>query len=173
MSQAQQELYERAIRDVGALLDRLPRGYEADPEKRRDLCQEIHFQIWRSLAAFDGRCALSTWVFRVAHNAATSYVTRERRGRQPWVSLEEVELATSANLDADLDRGRQIDELSALIRELKPLDRQIILGYLEDLDAREIAEITGLSPAAVAMKIHRIKRLLEKWHAKGDARHGG
>ena len=47
-----------------------------------------------------------------------------------------------------------------LILQLKPLDRQIILSYLEDMDAAAIAEITGLSPANVAMKIHRIKKLL-------------
>jgi RNA polymerase sigma-70 factor (ECF subfamily) len=57
-------------------------------------------------------------------------------------------------------RSRQLETLAALIQHLKPLDRQVMMFYLEELDARAIAEITGLSPAAIAMKIHRIKKIL-------------
>jgi RNA polymerase sigma-70 factor (ECF subfamily) len=47
-----------------------------------------------------------------------------------------------------------------LISGLRPLDRQVILLYLEQLDGASIAEITGLSPANVATRVHRIKQLL-------------
>src|SRR4029077_13293313 len=73
------EYYRTAIRDFGRALDRLPAGYEAEPDKRHDLRQDIHLQLWRSLEVFDGRCSLRTWTFRVAHNTAVSYVNRERR----------------------------------------------------------------------------------------------
>jgi hypothetical protein len=43
-------LYADAIDQYGAALDRLVRAYEADPEKRRDLGQDIHFQLWRSFS---------------------------------------------------------------------------------------------------------------------------
>ena len=52
--------------------------------------------------------------------------------------------------------------LSLLIQKLKPLDRQVIVSYLEGLDAAATAEITGLSPPNVAMKIHRIKNVLAR-----------
>lgn len=55
-----EELYETAIREFGRALDRLAAGYEADPEKRHDLRQEIHLQLWRSFEVFDGRCSLKT-----------------------------------------------------------------------------------------------------------------
>src|SRR5690242_1345164 len=77
-SPEQSELYTRAVAECGRMLDRLAAGYEADPDKRRDLRQEIHFQLWRSFAAFDGRCSPTTWTLRVAHNTAASYVIRER-----------------------------------------------------------------------------------------------
>lgn len=64
------ELYATASREFGRVLDRLAAGYEADPEKRNDLRQDIHFQLWRSFEVFDGRCSLKTWTFRVAHNTA-------------------------------------------------------------------------------------------------------
>jgi len=155
------ELYRTAAGEFGRALDRLAAGYEADPEKRYDLRQEIHFQLWRSFKVFDGRCALKTWTFRVAHNTAVSYVNRERRSNAPLVGLEEIApAAASAACEPDIDRERSLVRLAALIRQLKPLDRQIMISYLEEMDAASIAGITGLSPANVAMKVHRIKNVL-------------
>ena len=166
----QDELYETAISQFGASLARLLRGYEADEEKRRDLSQEIHFQLWRSLGAFDERCSLRTWVFRVAHNAAASYVAREKRTAGRWTALEDMELpSTASGQESKAGRNRQLEMLSILIQQLKPLDRQVIILYLEELDARSIAEITGLRAANVAMKIHRIKRLLGQQFAEDQS----
>ena len=77
----QDVLYREAADTYAAALERLARAYEADADQRRDLVQEIHIALWRSFAGFDGRCSLRTWVYRVAHNAATSYVIRQRRAR--------------------------------------------------------------------------------------------
>jgi DNA-directed RNA polymerase specialized sigma24 family protein len=50
VSQANADLlYEEVAADYGAALDRLARAYEADPDKRRDLLQDIHLALWRSL----------------------------------------------------------------------------------------------------------------------------
>jgi RNA polymerase sigma-70 factor (ECF subfamily) len=157
------ELYQTASREFGRAVDRLAAGYEADPEKRLDLRQNIHFQLWRSFEGFDGRCSLKTWVFRVAHNTAVSYVNRERRMNANLVSLEEVE-RTNPGIDCepDIDRARALQQLSRLIHTLKPLDRQIMLSYLEEMDTASIADITGLSVANVAMKLHRIRNILSR-----------
>ena len=58
------------------------------------------------------------------------------------------------------DRTEKKERLYALIHSLKPLDREVISLFLEDLDAKSIAEITGLSSGAIATKVHRIKTLL-------------
>jgi RNA polymerase sigma-70 factor (ECF subfamily) len=156
-----EQLYETAAREFGRALDRLAAGYEADPDRRHDLRQEIHLQLWRSFAIFDGRCSLKTWTFRVAHNTAVTYVNRERRNHGGFVSLEEIErTAAGAQAEPDIDQQRALEQLSAFIRQLKPLDRQIMISYLEEMDTASIAEITGLSPANVGMKIHRIKNIL-------------
>jgi len=161
MPSQQDELYQTAVRDLGRALDRLAAGYEADPEKRHDLRQDIHFQLWRSFEVFDGRCSLKTWTFRVAHNTAVSYVNRELRNNASLVSLEQIERTTPAgNREPDIDRQRVLQQLFAYIRQLKPLDRQIMICHLEDMDVATIAEITGLSPANVRMKVHRIKNIL-------------
>ncbi len=157
------EFYKTAITEFCRALERLAAGYEADAEKRRDLRQEIHFQLWRSFEIFDGRCSLKTWTFRVAHNTAVSYVNRERRKSALFVSLEEIErTAPSNDRELDIDQNRALDQLSQLILKLKPLDRQIMISYLEEMDIASIADITGLSPANVAMKIHRIKSIISR-----------
>jgi RNA polymerase sigma-70 factor (ECF subfamily) len=157
------ELYQTAARDFGRALDRLAAGYEADAEKRDDLRQNIHLQLWRSLEVFDGRCSLKTWIFRVAHNTAVSYVNRERRMNARLVSLEEIERAgVSYTREPNIDHHRQLQQLLRIILTLKPLDRQIMISYLEEMDTLSISEITGLSAANVAMKIHRIKNLISR-----------
>ncbi len=78
---SQEDLYHQAADSFGAALERLARAYEADPDKRRDLMQEIHLALWRSFDGFAGRCSLRTWVYRVAHNTAASHVIRQRRSR--------------------------------------------------------------------------------------------
>lgn len=172
--QSPDDLYREAAEAYGPSLERLARGYEADPDRRRDLIQDIHFQLWRSFQRYDAQCSRRTWVYRVAHNVAASYVMRERRALLNLVSLEELE-ALSDNDDGQMAANRRIslERLSALIQQLKPLDRQVIISYLEDLDAATIAEITGLSPGAVAMRVHRVKNVLAKRFREGGHNNAG
>jgi RNA polymerase sigma-70 factor (ECF subfamily) len=172
----QDSLYRQAADAYGPLLDRLAKAYEADPDARRDLLQDIHLQVWRSFATFDGRCSLRTWVYRVAHNVATAHVMRQRRIRSKLVSLETIEdidkLPGSAQIAIPVQQAEAIERLSILIRRLKPLDRQIIVSYLEGMDAKSIGDITGLSPANIAMKVHRIKEVLRRWFGEGGLNAG-
>jgi RNA polymerase sigma-70 factor (ECF subfamily) len=173
---AQDQRYLEVAAEFGPALDRLARGYEADPDLRRDLRQEIHTELWRSLARFDGRCSMRTWVYRVAHNTAASHVLRHKikSGAMPgFVGLEELEAAAADDdpEQAVLERDAR-QRLLALIQTLKPADRQLTLLYLEDLDAASIGEITGLSSGAIAVKIHRIKAALAErfQHGGNDGR---
>jgi len=162
----QDDLYQRAAEEHRLALERVSRAYEADPDRRRDLLQEIHLQVWRSFANFDNRCSVRTWVYRVAHNAAASYVIREKRSA--LVSLEDLEARPSEDrLESEGSRQHALEKLAQLIRQLKPLDRQVIVAYLEGLDAAAISEMTGLSSANVAMKVHRIKNVLARQFHQG------
>ncbi len=156
-------LYQEVLNDYAAAIDRLARAYELNPEDRRDLVQEIHFAVWRSLGTFHGNCSMRTWIYRVAHNTATSHVIRRHRANANLVSLEETETAADPlQTDIALDGQQRLDRLFEFIQKLNPLDRQLIVLYLEDLDAATIAEITGISPGNVATRIHRIKNILAR-----------
>src|SRR6188474_390360 len=138
------DLYRDAVASCGTALNRLARAYEVDPDKRRDLLQEIHVALWQSFENFEGRCSLKTWVYRVAHNTATSVVIRKKMRAPAFVDLEEVE----ASLQSESEQLHQatLERVWALIHKLKPQDKQVMLLYLEGMDSASIGEITGFSP---------------------------
>jgi RNA polymerase sigma-70 factor (ECF subfamily) len=116
--------------------------------------------LWRSLAGFDGRWSLRTWVYRVAHNTATSKVTRQRARERTLVTADDPEsLAAIADEERALDRRLTLERLYVLIHRLRPIDRQVMLLYLEDADAASIAEIVAPQAGAAARGAgHRDRR---------------
>jgi RNA polymerase sigma-70 factor, ECF subfamily len=172
MLERQDELYGEASSAYAAALERLARSYEADPDKRRDLLQEIHLALWRSFAGFEEQCSLRTWIYRVAHNVAASHVIRHRRQRPgAFVTIDEAAEEIPV-LDADhgaaIDRQRVLDQLYALIHRLEPIERQVILLYLEGFDGASIGEVTGISAVNAATRVHRIKKVLAAHFRKGE-----
>ncbi len=132
----QDDLYQQAASEFGPAVARLARGYEADADKRRDLLQEIHLSLWRSFEGFNQSCSLRTWVYRMAHNAAPSYVIRQRRARpQTLVGLDEVDaLLNPPGTDRKMALSRLTDLSEAAVfaavvwlnmRAARRLDRRI------------------------------------------------
>lgn len=167
----QDRQFAEAIGRFGPALARMARGYEADPDLRRDLEQDMQVALWRSFANFDGRCSLSTWVWRVAHNRATSHMlAHRRRNARGWSSIEDLDLATDAPSPFDAaENDRAMALILSIIDRLDLPDRQIMLLYLEGIAGAEIGEVTGVSPDAVATKIHRFKAMLTRRFAQGGA----
>lgn len=164
---AQDRLYAEVSADHAPAIARLARAVEADADRARDLEQDMHLALWRSLAAYDGRCAPGTWTYRVIHNIAATHVARARRGA-PLVSLDESgTVLTDDDPEMAVDQNRLLTRLHGLIAALRPTDRSVILLYLEGLDASAIADVVGLSPGNVAVKVHRIKALLASHFATG------
>lgn len=169
MERSQDSRFEEAVAEFGAALERLACAYEADSETRRDLLQEIHIALWKSLDGFDNRCSMRTWVYRVAHNTAASHVSRRLRMKhQVIVGIEELEnVADRAEGEEAAGQREAVGRIYKLIYQLKPLDRQVMLAYLEGMDAASTSEITGLSARNVATKIHRIKQVLKSRFQEG------
>ncbi len=160
MTQTADALYRQAGAQFAPALARLARAVERDPDKARDLQQEMHCALWASLTRFSGDCALKPWVYRVAHNVAADHVGRAVRGPQR-VPLEDIDaLPAPGNVEAATGEALVLAQVGALIRRLPPADMQVILLWLEGESAAAIAEITGLSPGAVNVRVHRIKALL-------------
>jgi len=167
---SQDEQYREAANEFGDAINRLAYAYEYDPDKRKDLVQDIHFELWRSFKVFDGRASVKTWVYRVAHNVGASHIIKnKRRSQSAYLTFEDIdEIPDQTNHADTFERIEQLDQLMALIQLLTPTDRQIVTLYLEDIDAATIGDIVGTSPGAVATKIHRIKSKLSELFKKGD-----
>ena len=170
--QSAYDLYKAAIEEFGAALERLARAYEADPDKRRDLLQDIHLAVWRSFEKFEMRCSLRTWIYRVAHNTGASHVYQQRRrSAETLVSLEEMEQAgDGTDLQLTAEKEIAMERLMKLIHRLRPIDRQLMLLYLEDLDMTTIAEVAGISAGNARVQIHRIKSILVRRIQGGSSR---
>lgn len=159
-SQAVEQLYRQAGELFAPALARLAKAVERDPEKARDLEQDMHCALWSSLARFKGDSALKTWVYRVAHNVAADHIAKASRGPKR-VPLGEIDaLPAAGNPERDAAESLVMEQVAELIRSLPALDAQTIVLWLEGETTADISEITGLSPGAVSVRVHRIKALL-------------
>lgn len=153
--------YEAIWRDYGASLARLVAAYEASPDAREDLLQDIRLALWRALPGFRGDCLLRTFVYRVAHNRALTHAWRRRAPLRPLDGAADIrDPAPSAEWSAIRQADRE--SLLAAIRGL-PLDyRQVLTMVLEDLPQAEIASVLGISESNVAVRLYRARKLLRR-----------
>lgn len=136
---------------------RVVHAHASTPIDREDLFQEIAVQLWRSVDAFRGDAAVTTWIYRVALNAAIDWTRKERkhrRGQQPLDSVAGL-LTVSPGV-----RDPRLDWLYRQIHGLNEVDRSLALLMLDGFSYREMADIVGISENHVGVRIHRIKAAL-------------
>lgn len=138
------------------------RIYAPHAVDRRDLIQEIHAQLWRAFPSYDSSRSFSTWMYRVALNVGISWLRQESGRRALFENSDETSLELLAADTTDSLGAAQLRELQAMIAGLDPLNRALILLYLDDRPYGEIADILGLSETNVATKISRIKQRLRE-----------
>ena len=139
--------------------------YCRHPEDRQDLVQEIAAQLWRAFPGYDPARPFSTWMYRIALNVAISQV-RSSGNRAPAVPLDDAHESqpgfviddNSAQHEAD----QQLRALYAVINRQSPMDRALLLLWLEDRSQREIADIIGISESNVATKLNRLKQRIRE-----------
>lgn len=165
----QDALYASAVAGFGDAILRLANFYEWRTDLREELVQDIHVALWRSFAGFAGGCSLRTWVYRVAHNTAASHVKRWLRSPSATgVAIEDLDgLAVADDVERIVDERMVLQRLMMLVNRMRVPDRQIVLLYLESMDAATIGEIVGMSAGAVATKLHRLKSALVRQFHQG------
>ena len=132
---------------------RLSTVYAASPSDREDLVQDIFLAVWRALPAFRGDASERTWLYRIAHNVALTWQTRDRRRRFREAVLDDHVQPTN---ETDL---RRLD-LNRTIAKMTPADRTLTLLWLEGLSAAEIEHVTGVKAGTVAVRLSRIRKQL-------------
>ncbi|MFQ5513872.1 MAG: RNA polymerase sigma factor [Myxococcota bacterium] len=140
------------------------------PAEAEDAVQEVFERISRKLASFRGDSELSTWVFRIARNAALDRLrVRRRRGREEARRREAGDTA-EASLESPtdtLDESLARSEMGACIRDLigdlpEPYRTVLVLSDLEGLNNREIAAELQVSLGAVKTRLHRARARLKR-----------
>ena len=130
------------------------RAYAFTPQDQEDLFQEIATQVWRSIPGFRGDAAVTTWIYRVALNAAIAWTQKERRHRAGKQELDGVEPAI---LQASPAPDPRVDWLYEQIRQLNEIDRSLALLLLDGFSYKEMAAMLGITENYVGVKINRIK----------------
>ena len=119
-----------------------------------DLCQEVLVNLWQGFEKFRHESSPRSWVYRVSMNTCISYKRKKRVKTVPLDISPEI-------IEGDSSGSRQTTQLHNRISRLEPIDRAIVLLWLEDLPYDEISAIVGISMRAVGVRLVRIKEKLK------------
>ena len=139
-----------------------------------DVLQETFLQVYQGLRTFRGDSRFSTWLYRIATNAAL--MNRRARARRPSEPLDQYlprfdsrgvhtgtpeELQLPSRADELLDSQALADRAREVLARLPDMYRDpFVLRDLEDLTTAEVAAMLGLDPAAVRQRVHRARLML-------------
>jgi RNA polymerase sigma-70 factor, ECF subfamily len=146
----------------GATLRRIAWAYAGATGEEDDLHQEILLQLWRALPSFRGDAAPGTWLYRVALNTAISW----RRSATRRANREPVTRVAATNTAGAPPGRSELAVLEEFMGSLGPVDRTVLILYMEGLASAEIADVTGLAPGAVAVRVHRMKQRFERTYVE-------
>ena len=136
-------------------------AYCRDPHDREDLAQEIAAQLWRGFPGYEpARAAFTTWAYRIALNVAISHARRAQRlDHLPLEAAPEDHpgLRVEDGSEAERER-RRLAALHAVIARQPPLDRALLLLWLDERSQREIGEVLGIGEQNVSTRLHRLKQ---------------
>lgn len=152
----QRKTFTRLLDQHAGIIRKVAATYAATTADRMDLAQEISLQLWKAYPRYSPERPFSTWMYRIALNVAISFLRSATRPHRQTVSLEVMELDVPDET-ATPETDERIAELQRVIAGLEPLNRALLLLYLDDRSYREIASILGITETNVATKISRLK----------------
>jgi RNA polymerase sigma-70 factor (ECF subfamily) len=162
-----EELVRRYQRPIVAYVYRMVGDYDA----ALDLTQEVFIKVYNSLARYRAEYKFSTWIYRIAHNAAIDHLRRhntrfedlERESGDGSGSYERP-LASGAPTPEQLsERSERRAEIEEVVENLSPAYRELItLRHALDFSYDEIAEVTGLPLGTVKNRIFRAREAMRE-----------
>ena len=155
------EAFTRLLDQHTGIIRKVAAAYTGSRADRLDLMQEISLQLWKAYPRYSPERPFSTWMYRIALNVAISFLRSATRPHRQTVSLEAADLDVPDET-ATPETDERIAELQRVIAGLEPLNRALLLLYLDERSYREIASILGITETNVATKISRLKERLKK-----------
>ena len=167
------DIYSEFYPKITHYLKRLVGEHEAE-----DVAQTVFEKVNTNLSTFKGESKVSTWVFKIATNAALDRLKSPSYKRTPSGPLAPVPLQTVENIEMAFgkptspDQKVIRDEMSDCVREF--VDRLqtdyrtiLVLNELEGFTNTEIADILQISVDAAKIRLHRARAKLKKELEKG------
>lgn len=160
-----EELVRRYQRPISAYVYRMVGNYES----ALDLTQEIFIKVYNSLNRYRSEFKFSTWIYKIAHNAAVDHLRRTATREQSLVVGSEGEQfdlpIESSRLSPEQEseqRERRV-EIETVVRALPANYRElIILRHSQDLSYEEIVEVTGLPLGTVKNRLFRAREMMRQ-----------
>jgi RNA polymerase sigma-70 factor (ECF subfamily) len=151
----------RILSEHAGSLERLAASYARSRADRADLLQDIALGLWLALPGFREACSERTFVLRIAHNRALTFLSKRGvRTEDIDERANDVVATTGKNPAIVLERGERDSRLLSAVRALPVAQRQVITLLLEGLSQREIAEIVGATENNVNVRVHRARTAL-------------
>lgn len=135
---------------------RLCKGYLGDEALAKDVAQETFITVWQQLHRLRHPKAVSTWLYRITVNNCLKYLKLQQKSRD----YQEPIPANYVDEEAHDEEPWRL--LQQGLTQLPEWDRMVLGLYLEEVPQKEIAEITGLSPGNIRVRLHRIKKKLSQ-----------
>ncbi len=132
--------------------------YVQDVNDKAELFQEILYQAWISFSSFKEEAKFPTWLYRVALNTAIGFSKKQKK-KKHFLNEQNTQYLYGLH---DIADSEKIDILYQLIADLSPVDKALIMLYIDNHDYQEISAIMGISVSNVGVKINRIKHYLKR-----------
>jgi len=158
-----EELVRRYQRPIAAYVYRMVGDYDA----ALDLTQEVFIKVYNSLSRYRSEFKFSTWIYKIAHNAAIDFLRRHAVREQALASGSDAErretIVESRGLtpEQESEREERRSEIETVVRTLPSAYRElIVLRHSHDLSYDEIAEVTGLPLGTVKNRLFRAREAM-------------
>ena len=155
-------LYEKYKKPLYAYFFRLTGG---DNQSSEDLVHTVFYRMIRYKTSFTGQGSFVKWLFRIAHNTGIDYFKKNRYANNYRIEAGSVQNIMYENNELEREERRSV--LKKAMSRLKPHEREvIILGKIDCLKYREIAEILNTTESNVKIRIFRTLRKLKDIYLK-------
>jgi RNA polymerase sigma factor (sigma-70 family) len=154
--------FESLLQQYGGIIRKVAFGYARNESDRNDLMQDILLQLWKAYPRYSPDRPFSTWMYRIALNVSISYLRKHTRPERETVQFDESQHDIAPSNPVRPEMEERLTMLRQVIGKCPPLDRALLLLYLDDRSYREIASVLGLTETNVATKLSRLKERLRR-----------
>jgi RNA polymerase sigma-70 factor (ECF subfamily) len=150
----------RLIEENKGLIYKVANSYCTNVNEQEELIQEIIFQIVKGYSNFDHKVKATTWMYKVAFNVSISHYRKIKNRQKYMVPMADKFVHVEEQNENTTDEN--IKHLRKFMAEFDPLNKAILVMYLDGNSHAEISETMGISLSNVGTKIGRIKEQLKK-----------